>query len=79
MKALTERQQAILDFIRESIVSNQRPPTLREMMKRFGIASTNGVVCHLDVLEAKGKISRDAKHANGIRMTGVRVVLEDVT
>lgn len=79
MKDLTARQQAILDFIRETIIGNQRPPTIREIMERFGLASTNGVVRHLDRLEEKGKIARDSNRANGIRLTGVRVVLEDVT
>ncbi|MFA5508834.1 MAG: transcriptional repressor LexA [Vulcanimicrobiota bacterium] len=60
MKKLTDRQQEILDFIVEEIQRQGYPPTLREISSRFGISSTQGVRRHIDALEKKGYIVRDA-------------------
>ena len=54
-KPLTERQQAIYDFIADAIRSGG-PPTIREIMDVFGINSTNGVRTTLETLEKKGYI-----------------------
>lgn len=64
---LTHRQAEVLATIRQFIESNGYPPTIREIGLRLGIASPNGVVCHLSQLEAKGAISRDPLVARGIR------------
>ena len=42
-KKLTARQQEIYDFIARVIRNQGYPPTIREIMEAFGIASTNGV------------------------------------
>lgn len=60
MKKLTARQQDILDFIVEEIQKQGYPPTLREICTQFGISSTQGVRRHIDALEKKGYIVRDA-------------------
>lgn len=74
-KGLTERQQAILDFIIESIRENGYPPTIAEIGLRFSIASTNGVNDHLQSLERKGYITRSPKargiHVNRIAAQGL--------
>jgi repressor LexA len=57
---LTDRQQSILDFIVDEIQTRGYPPTLREISKRFGISSTQGVRRHIDALEKKGYIERDS-------------------
>lgn len=57
-RALTARQRAILDFIRQHIQRESMAPTLREIGKAFGIRSTNGVNDHLRALERKGYIRR---------------------
>ncbi len=57
-RALTARQQQVLDFIRSHAASNGYPPTLREIGKHMGIRSTNGVNDHLRALERKGAIRR---------------------
>ncbi len=68
--APTGRQQAILDFIIESINGeSKRPPTIREICKRFSIASPNGVMCHLAALEVKGWLERDEFSSRGLRLT----------
>jgi repressor LexA len=69
MDPLTERQGRVLDFIRERIAADGRPPTVREIGRRFRIASTNGVRRHLNALERKGYIERAAGTARGIRLS----------
>ena len=67
---LTERQEEILSYIVDFIRDNLMPPTLREVGKRFGIGSTNGVVDHLKTLERKGYIRRqDGAQSRGIKLT----------
>src|SRR5271170_1023569 len=51
MQGLTQRQQMVLVFIRQSISDRGYPPTLREIGARMGIRSTNGVNDHLRALE----------------------------
>jgi repressor LexA len=57
-EALTDRQRAILDYVRQSSLKNGFPPTLREIGRHFGIRSTNGVNDHLRALERKGYLER---------------------
>ena len=40
-KPLTERQQAIYEYIAETITSRGAPPTIREIMDVFDISSTH--------------------------------------
>lgn len=69
MTRLTQRQTDVLDAIRESIAARGFPPTLRELMRRFGIRSTNGVNDHLRALERKGFIVRVGSISRGIRIS----------
>jgi SOS-response transcriptional repressor LexA len=55
-KPLTEKQQAIFDFIRRTTYLDQRPPTVREIGDHFGIRSPNGVLAHLQALVKKGRL-----------------------
>lgn len=59
MQPLTDRQQAILDFIRAWSREHRYPPTLREIGKHMGIRSTNGVSDHLRALTRKGYLKRE--------------------
>lgn len=67
---ITDRQQAIYEFIRETIATSGIPPTMREIGARFGIRSTNGVEKHLLVLERVGSISRERGRSRGIAVIG---------
>ena len=67
MKALTHRQQQILDFISTSISERGYPPTIREIGVRMGIRSTNGVNDHLKALERKGFLVRDDLKSRAMR------------
>ena len=63
MTDLTKTQQAILKAICRSIRDTGRQPTIREIGNRFGIASPNGVVCHLKALQRKGYVQRMPQQA----------------
>jgi repressor LexA len=67
-RPLTRRQRAVLDTIDQSVTASGRPPTLREIGRRLGIASTNGVRDHLQALIEKGYLSRDERSARGLRV-----------
>ena len=67
---ISERQQSILDFIRETMAIRGMPPTMREIGAKFGIRSTNGVEKHLLVLERSGYINRERGKSRGIAAIG---------
>src|ERR671939_670148 len=69
MVGLTQRQQMVLDFIRQSIADRGYPPTLREIGARMGIRSTNGVNDHLRALERKGYLTREDMKSRTLRPT----------
>jgi repressor LexA len=56
---LTDRQRAILDFLKQRANSGLMP-TVREIGTHFGITSPNGVLCHIKALEKKGLIKRSS-------------------
>jgi repressor LexA len=66
---LTARQREVFDYLRERIVARGYGPTIREIAEQFGIASPNGVMCHLKALEKKGLISREAFMSRAIQLT----------
>lgn len=57
--ALTDRQQEILDWIKEEYLATGVPPTVREIGEHFEIKSPNGVQCHTKALIAKGLLEKD--------------------
>ena len=67
MVNLTQRQQMVLDFIRQSITDRGYPPTLREIGAKMGIRSTNGVNDHLRALERKGYLTREDMKSRALR------------
>ncbi len=69
MKELTKRQKEILAFIDESMDESGYPPTLREICKRFKIASTNGARYHLLRLQKMGHLEVQSNTSRGMRRT----------
>ncbi|HEX5125987.1 MAG TPA: transcriptional repressor LexA [Rhodocyclaceae bacterium] len=65
---LTERQQAVLDFIRQCVETRGSPPTRAEIASAFGFASPNAAESHLKALAQKGAILLEAGSARGIRL-----------
>ena len=68
---LTDRQQAILDFVRTRIESDGLPPTWAEIARAFGFRQTRAAQKHLQALEAKGYLILLPGKARGIRLAGV--------
>jgi len=65
---LTDRQEEILDFIKQFTLESGYPPTLREIGKQFQISSTFGVKRHLEALVKKGFINIESNASRGISM-----------
>jgi repressor LexA len=76
-RPVTDRQQAILDFIVDAIRNRGFPPTLREIGAAFGISSTKGVNDHLEALERKGKIRREKDLSRAIEVVGLPQTSDD--
>jgi repressor LexA len=66
---LTDRQQAILDFVRERIAADGLPPTWAEIARAFGFRQTRAAQKHLQALEAKGYLTLLPGKARGIRLS----------
>jgi len=69
MALLTDRQQEVYEFIRDKIRSRGYGPTVREIGGEFGIASPNGVMCHLRALERKGLVTREPNLSRAITLS----------
>jgi repressor LexA len=69
MPDLTDRQQAILDFVRERIAADGLPPTWAEIARAFGFRQTRAAQKHLQALEAKGYLTLLPGKARGIRLS----------
>lgn len=67
-KTLTDRQRAILEFIKNQIAINGYPPTIREIGKQFAISSTNGVRTHLNALIKKKYIRKNNFISRGLEL-----------
>jgi repressor LexA len=67
VQGLTDRQQQVLHYIRQSIHERGYPPTLREIGAHMGIRSTNGVNDHLRALERKGYLTREDMKSRALR------------
>jgi repressor LexA len=70
MKALSHRQQAILDFIGAFLDDNDYPPTIRDIQQELRISSTSVVDYNLKVLEERDCIRRNRNISRGIEVVG---------
>src|SRR5438128_5739214 len=68
MRALSERQQSMLRFIRDYIGEHARPPTVREIGLAVGISSTSVVDYNLRTLERDGHLRRERELSRGIEL-----------
>jgi repressor LexA len=66
---LTQRQQKILDFIRDHKHAQGIAPSTREIQEHFGFASQTAVVGHLGALERKGALRRQPGKARALALT----------
>ena len=58
MEALTKKQQAILDYMKDHVSQHSYWPSIRDIQAKFRFASTNAVFGHLQALERKGVLQR---------------------
>lgn len=70
MKGLTQRQQQVLDLIRDKIRQLGRPPTRAEIAKELGFRSANAAEDHLQALARKKVIELESGTSRGIRLLG---------
>jgi repressor LexA len=68
MSKLSNRQQAIIDFIRKEVREKGYPPSVREIGEAVGLASSSTVHGHLARLEKKGLIRRDPTKPRAIEL-----------
>lgn len=73
-KKMTKRQKQVYDYIVSHIQNELRPPTIREIGREVGIASTNGVSDHLKALKKKGYLY-EGKH---LKPTSVVIETEKI-
>jgi repressor LexA len=65
---LTKRQQEIFDFIRKYSARYGYPPTVRDIGKAVGLASSSTVHAHLANLEKIGLLRRDPSKPRAIEL-----------
>lgn len=70
MKAITKRQEVVLEAIRAFTLRCGYPPTLRDLSEATGIKSTNGISDHLDRLERAGRLKRSPLTARSLVVLG---------
>ncbi len=68
MDTLTDRQQAILDFLAAYLAREGMPPTLAEIARQFGFRQARSAQAHLQALEAKGALTLLPGKSRGIRL-----------
>ncbi len=67
-KDLTKRQQEIFDFIKKYSAKYGYPPTVRDIGKAVGLASSSTVHAHLSNLEKVGLLRRDPTKPRAIEL-----------
>lgn len=65
-----DNQQRILEFIKSEIQSKGYPPSVREIAQAVGLKSTSTVHGHLQRLEKRGLLHRDAMKPRAMEVMG---------
>ena len=65
---ITQKQQEILDYIKDEILKKGYPPTVREICETVNLKSTSSVHSHLETLEKNGYIRRDPTKPRAIEI-----------
>ena len=64
---LTPRQHEIVEFIRDYVARNDYAPTMQEIADHLGVSRPT-VFEHIEALEARGALSRQALRSRGIEL-----------
>jgi repressor LexA len=70
MPQLNKKEQAILDYIKETISAEGYSPSVRDISAALGIKSTSTVHLHLHRLEEMGYIQKEQGKSRTIRVEG---------
>ena len=65
---ITDKQQQILDYIKQEILNKGYPPTVRDICEAVKLKSTSSVHSHLESLEKNGYIRRDPTKPRAIEI-----------
>ena len=74
---VTERQRAILEYLRAFVDEHGYPPTVREIGEAVGLRSPSTVHAHLAQLERAGLLRRDPTKPRAIELTDRRRHLDE--
>jgi repressor LexA len=72
---LTERQEEILDFIRQYQAEHGMPPSTREIQRHFKFSSQTTVMGHLQALATKEHVAKLADKKWGLKAAAVQAHL----
>ncbi len=75
MSSLTQRQQAVLDFIEQTMAEQGVPPTMQEVADAFGFWPA-AALKHIRKLEEAGVLEILPNQARGIRLTNAKPVAD---
>ena len=65
---ISAKQQQILEYIKDEILSKGYPPAVREICEAVNLKSTSSVHSHLETLEKNGYIRRDPTKPRAIEI-----------
>ena len=68
MEKLTKKQEDVLNYIKEYMVSHGYPPTIREIGGALGISSPATIHVHLQNLQKKGIIKKNGSKNRAIEL-----------
>ncbi|KAA3631204.1 MAG: transcriptional repressor LexA [Calditrichaeota bacterium] len=69
LSKLTDKQERVLQYIKDQIHAHGSAPTIREIGKYMKISSTNGVRLHINALIKKGYLKKNKLIARGLELT----------
>ena len=67
-KKISQKQQEILEYLKDEILKRGYPPTVREICEKVDLKSTSSVHSHLETLEKRGYIKRDPSKPRAIEI-----------
>ena len=67
-RKISDKQQQILDFMKDEILTKWYPPSVREICEAVHLKSTSSVHSHLETLEKYGYIRRDPTKPRAIEI-----------
>lgn len=79
MSGISDRQQQVLDYIRETVAARGYPPSVREIGEALGLSSPSTVHSHLSALSKAGLIRRDPTKPRAIEVLGAQASQEPAT